>query len=48
MMDEMISEILNQVPSVIEKVSSVLPQGFPEEVALPIFEGIKKTAERLE
>ncbi len=47
LMDEVISDILSQMPSAIAQVAAALPSDFPEEVALPIFNGIQKTAEKL-
>jgi serine/threonine-protein kinase HipA len=48
LMDEVIFEVLNQMPSAIAQVASSLPTDFPEEVALPIFKGIQKTAQKLD
>ena len=36
-----------QTPSVVERVSALLPTGFPESVSGPIFDGILRAAERL-
>ena len=36
-----------QAPSVVERVSALLPTGFPESVSGPIFGGILRAAERL-
>jgi serine/threonine-protein kinase HipA len=43
-----IEEVIAMTPAVIGKLGSGLPRGFPERVAKPTFEGIEKTAERLE
>jgi serine/threonine-protein kinase HipA len=48
LLDEIIGEILQQVPSAIEEVSAKLPRGFPEEIALPILQGIQETAKKLQ
>lgn len=42
-----LDEILGQVDNVINKVSSNLPDTFPNKVSQPIFDGIKKMSERL-
>ncbi len=48
LLDDSISEILQMIPSAIEEVTAKLPQGFPEEIALPILQGIQKTAKKLQ
>ncbi len=45
---EIISEILQEVPSAIEKVTAILPHGFPEEIAAPILQGVQETAKKLQ
>ena len=35
LMDEIINEVLQEVSSAIREVTAKLPQGFPEEIALP-------------
>ena len=47
MLDEIIGEILQKVPSAIEEVTKKLPRGFPEEIAVPILQGIQETAKKL-
>ena len=45
---EDIAELVGRTPKVIAKVSSMLPQGFPTNVARAVFDGLSLTAERLE
>jgi len=47
LLDEIISEILQKVPSAIEEVTAKIPRDFPEELALPIVLGIQETAKKL-
>ncbi len=47
-MSEIIDSILGKVDCVVEQVRAELPEGFPEEVAGPIFEGMKKARERMD
>ena len=47
LLDEIILEILQKVPSAIEEVTKKLPRGFPEEIAVPILQGIQETAKKL-
>lgn len=42
-----ILELAEQAPNVVKKVSALLPNGFPEHVSGPIFEGLFRSAERL-
>ncbi|HKM05681.1 MAG TPA: hypothetical protein VJ869_01725 [Sphaerochaeta sp.] len=48
LMDECINEILQEVSRAIREVTAKLPQGFPEEIASPIFAGIQENAKRLQ
>ncbi|MGI4777043.1 MAG: HipA domain-containing protein [Janthinobacterium lividum] len=40
-------ELAAQVPGVLARIESLLPAGFPEDVARPILDGIRTTAARL-
>lgn len=45
--EEIIREILDETPVVIEKVQKQLPRTFPNEVSEPILGGLKNSAEKL-
>lgn len=45
--EEDILELAEQVPGVVERVSGLLPRGFPDAVSDPIFDGLLRSAERL-
>ncbi|WP_318400712.1 type II toxin-antitoxin system HipA family toxin [Photobacterium leiognathi] len=45
--NELMSEMKNQAPSVIEKVRQQLPNDFPTEISESIFDGVLKQAGRL-
>lgn len=45
-MQDIMNEVLNRLDSVIDTVGSSLPEGFPEDIARPIFEGMRKAAAR--
>lgn len=45
--ESMIDTLIEQTPGVIAAVAAELPATFPASVAEPIFEGLKKSAERL-
>lgn len=45
--EEDILELVEQVPGVVERVSGLLPRGFPDAVSDPIFDGLLRSAERL-
>jgi serine/threonine-protein kinase HipA len=47
LMDEIINEILQKVSSAIREVTAKLPQGFPEEIALPILQGVQESVKKL-
>ena len=47
-LNEMIDEVLLQLPLVIQKVTSNLPKNFPQPLADSIFQGMKKRAQQLE
>ncbi|WP_320122193.1 type II toxin-antitoxin system HipA family toxin [uncultured Sphaerochaeta sp.] len=47
-MKEIFTEVLEQLPGVIDRTSGQLPANFPKELSTPIFEGMKKAALRLE
>ena len=40
-------EITSKIDSVIEKLASTLPQGFPDEISAPIFEGMKDVCNKV-
>jgi len=42
-----IAEVLDRVEPVIAHVQAQLPHGYPAQVATPIFEGVRRAAERL-
>ncbi len=42
-----LDEILNKVDDVIEKVSASIPKNFPEQISMPIFQGIVKMKHKL-
>jgi serine/threonine-protein kinase HipA len=48
MMTEIITEVLEQLPGVIDRVSEQLPESFPKKLSRSLFEGMQKTALRLE
>jgi serine/threonine-protein kinase HipA len=45
-MQAVIDQTLNNIDSVINEVTSRLPEGFPEEISGPVFDGITKAAKR--
>lgn len=45
--EDLIQEILDQVPAVIENVSARLPQDFPEDVSTSILNGLSDSAAKL-
>ncbi|MGB4405456.1 MAG: HipA domain-containing protein [Sphaerochaeta sp.] len=47
-MTEIITEVLEQLPGVIDRVAEQLPASFPKKVSSSLFEGMQKTALRLE
>jgi len=48
MMTEIITEVLEQLPGVIDRTSGQLPESFPKKLSRSLFEGMQKTALRLE
>ena len=46
--EDMIGELLTKVDDAIESVSKQLPDGFPEDVATAIFEGMRSQAKQLQ
>ncbi|HKL59010.1 MAG TPA: type II toxin-antitoxin system HipA family toxin [Sphaerochaeta sp.] len=46
--DDIISEIVQSLPTVIDQVTAKLPQGFPEEMAAPIMQGIQEATKKLQ
>ena len=46
--EDIISELLARVEPAIEAVTRQLPPGFPQDVAVAIFEGVRKQVKRLE
>lgn len=46
-MTRIIERTLDEMDRVIEQVSSRLPAGFPNEVAMPIFEGMRRAGKRI-
>lgn len=43
-----LNEMLKQTDSVIQEVSKKLPPSFPNTISEPIFEGLRKTKQKLE
>lgn len=43
-----INEVIAMTPAVIERVSILLPQSFPEQVAAPVLDGLAGTARRIQ
>ncbi len=46
-METMIHETLDRMDDVLDEVAAQLPTDFPEAVALPIFDGMRKSRDRL-
>ncbi len=46
-MDGIITKVLGEMEKVIGQVESQLPQGFPEYVAAPVFDGMRKAAQQI-
>jgi len=46
--DSIIEEILAATPKVIDRVSAMLPTGFPQRVADSIFAGLKESADKIQ
>lgn len=46
-MRAIMEEVTSKIDSVIEKVASTLPQGFPDEISAPIFEGMKDVSNKV-
>ncbi|ORJ62483.1 type II toxin-antitoxin system HipA family toxin [Geothermobacter hydrogeniphilus] len=46
-MTQIIERIMGEMDPVIERVSARLPKGFPDDVATPIFDGMKRARERM-
>jgi len=46
-MTQIIERIMGEMDRVIEQVSARLPKGFPDDVASPIFDGMKRARERM-
>jgi serine/threonine-protein kinase HipA len=44
---DVLENLSSQAPKVVSAVESRLPEGFPDDVSIPIFEGLLKAAERL-
>ena len=44
---DVLENLSSQAPKVVSTVESRLPEGFPDDVSIPIFEGLLKAAERL-
>lgn len=47
-MTQIIEIIFGEMDRVVEQVGSILPQGFPDEVATPIFEGMRNARARMD
>jgi len=47
-MIQIIERILSRVDRVVEQVNSELPEAFPDDVAAPIFDGMKKARDRMD
>ena len=48
MAEQLLDDILSKVDKVIDEVKSILPNEFPEHIAISIFEGMKLMQKRLE
>lgn len=46
-MESIFQEIIESAPGAVDRVSSMLPPGFPSEVSGPIFDGVQAAVERL-
>ena len=46
--DALIAKVVEHTPTVVHSVQQTLPQGFPQQVAQSIFDGLTQAAERLE
>ena len=46
--EDLIGQVLERTPAAIDNVASKLPAGFPEKVAVSIFEGLRRSAEQLD
>lgn len=46
--EDLIGQVLERTPAAIDNVASKLPGGFPEKVAVSIFEGLRRSAEQLD
>ena len=44
---DVLENLSSQAPKVVSTVESKLPEGFPDDVSIPIFEGLLKAAKRL-
>ena len=45
--DALIAKVVEHTPTVVHSVQQTLPQGFPQQVAQSIFDGLTQAAERL-
>jgi serine/threonine-protein kinase HipA len=46
--EDLIGQVLERTPAAIDNVARKLPSGFPEKVAVSIFEGLRRSAEQLD
>jgi serine/threonine-protein kinase HipA len=46
-MDQIIDEVIAELPGVIEAVKSILPETFPDTVATSIFDGMTSRLPKL-
>ena len=46
--EDLIEQVLERTPAAIDNVARKLPGGFPEKVAQSIFQGLRRSAERLD
>ena len=47
-MEAIIADLVSRTPAVIERVQSLIPKGFPAQIADTIFNGVRASSERLQ
>lgn len=45
--ENLIKELIEKTPGVIQRVTEILPKDFPEHISTPVFEGLQNAATRL-
>ena len=46
--ENLITDVIEKVPQAVTMVSAELPQGFPDNVAVPVLEGLLRAAKQLQ